>query len=195
MQFPAVRTRAVRLTATSAQDHDVRVSELRFFDGERELPRKPSWRISASRNPWEAPLAFDNISASSWSSGDVIPSDKLAPDTWLSVDFGEVVSLTRILVEQSGDQRWMSMQPAFLEDGMWQLQNLPYKVTEKPARPSIRMEAHDELWRSGIRWILMPDSQYGAPDVRDHAAEWGVAQAAMVNDFRLWKLLPPAATP
>ncbi|MCU1327211.1 MAG: hypothetical protein JWN34_2581, partial [Bryobacterales bacterium] len=66
-------------------------------------------------------------------------------------------------------------------------------TTEKPIRPSLRMETHDELWRLGIRWILMPDSQFGAIDVRDHSAEWGVVQAAMANEFRLWKLTEPAS--
>jgi hypothetical protein len=193
IRFPAVETRAVRLVAASALDTDVRISEVRFFDGDHEIPRKPTWRISASLNPWEAPLAFDNIAVSWWTSGSTIRSDKDAPNTWLGVDFGEPVTVTGILVEQSGDQRWMSIVPAFPEGNGWRVKASATSTTEKPIRPSLRMETHDELWRLGIRWILMPDSQFGATDVRDHSAEWGVVQAAMANEFRLWKLTEPAS--
>lgn len=186
MHVSTTTTHAIRLTATTAFDTDMRISEVRFFSGNREIPRQPSWRISASGNPWEAPLAFDNIAVSAWSSGDVI-----RPGTWLGVDFGEPVTLDRIVIEQSADQRWMSIQPAFPDGTGWAIRPSRYVPTETPRRASLRLEVRDELWRLGVRWMLMPDSQFGATDIRDHAPEWGMVQAEMVNDFRLWKLLPP----
>ena len=185
--FSATTTRAVRLTATTAPlDSDMRISEVRFYDGDHEIPRQPGWRLTASANPWDAPLAFDNLASSWWTSG-----DHTKPGMWLGVDFGEPTRLDRIVLHQQTDQRWMSIQPAFPSGDQWKLHPARYTPLETPRRASLRMETHHELWRLGIRWILMPDSQYGAPDVRDHAAEWGVAQVGMANDFRLWKLLPP----
>lgn len=190
IRFPAVTTRAVRIVATTKQDTDIRISEMRFFQGDHEIPRSPKWRVTASTNSWEAPLAFDNISASWWTSGLTIPTDADAPKTWLGVDFGEPATVTRIVIEQNGDQRWMGLQPAFLQAGQWKLRHVNYTPTEVPARTTTRMETRDELLRQGIRWILISESEYGATDLRDHAAEWGVVQAGMVNDFRLWKLMP-----
>ena len=111
---------------------------------------------------------------------------------WIGVDFGETVAIDRMVVEQSEDQRWISLQPAVPQGGKWRRteRRARYDGTTVPPRADLRMEAKNELRRLGVYWILMSDSQYGAADVRDHAAEWGVVQAGMANDFRLWKLLP-----
>ena len=182
----ATTTRAIRLTVARTFDTDLRVSEVRFYSGDHEIPRKPGWRITASDNPWEAPLAFDNSATSFWTSG-----DRMREGMWLQADFGEPATVDRIVVEQNLDQRWMSLQPSFPQGDGWVVHRSHYAPLQALRHASHRMEAHDEFWRLGIRWILIPDSYYGAVDIRDHAAEWGVVQAAMANDFRLWKLLPP----
>ncbi|HXJ38164.1 MAG TPA: discoidin domain-containing protein, partial [Bryobacteraceae bacterium] len=187
LHFPEAMTRKIRLVATDAQDADMRISEIRFFKGELEIPRNSKWRISASSNPWEAPLAFDNGAVSFWSSG-----TKTEPGMWIGVDFGETVGIDHIILEQNADQRWTSIQPEMPDGEKWRRERARYVGTELPPAPDLRMATRDELRRLGIKWILMPDSQYGATDVRDHTAEWGVAQAGMANDFRLWKLLPAA---
>ena len=186
MHFSATTTRALRLTVARTFDTDLRISEVRFYSGDHEIPRKPGWRITSSDNPWEAPLAFDNSAISFWTSG-----SRMREGMWLQVDFGEPATVDRIVIEQNLDQRWMSLQPAFPGADGWTIHRSHYTPRLTPRRADSRMEAHDEFWRLGIRWILIPDSYYGAVDIRDHAAEWGVVQAAMANDFRLWKLLPP----
>ena len=66
-KFLPVTTRAVRVVNIASATDFWTVSEMRLRFQGRELPRSPAWRISASPNGWEAPLAFDNSYATRWS--------------------------------------------------------------------------------------------------------------------------------
>ncbi len=183
IHFPAVKTDRVRLVTRSTNDNDLRIEELRFALGKSELPREAAWRITASANPWETPLAFDNGPLSFWTSGRTV-----TPGLWLETDFGHMAELDRLLVAQSEDQRWTSLGVEAMEDGKWTRLHSRESDTVEPARASVRMEARDELKRMGIRWILIPDGAYGADDLLGNPAIWGVTQVAVANGFRLWKL-------
>jgi len=57
-----------------------------------------------------------------------------------------------------------------------------------PPRKTLRRDVRDELKRLNIHWILIPDSSYGAGDLRANAPYWGISQAAELYGFRLWRL-------
>jgi hypothetical protein len=156
---------------------------MRFALGQSEIVRQPSWRITASANPWEVQYAFDNSPVSWWTSGQTV-----APGLWLEVDFGRPVTLDRILLSQSIDQRWTSLGVSAPAGGAWTPLRSRETDFEEPPRPSLRMEVRDELKSMGVRWILIPDGFYGAADLLDKAPLWGITQVAIANGFRLWKL-------
>jgi hypothetical protein len=183
IHFPPVKTSRVRLTSATRFDNDLRIGELRFALGKAEIPRAPSWRLTASTNPWEIPLAFDNSPVSFWTSGETV-----YPGLFVEVNFGKPVELDRMLVAQSEDERWISLRPSALVEGKWQkLRSRESDLLEQP-RSTLRMEIREEWKSMGIRWILIPDRSYGADDLRKNALYWGITQVATTNGYRLWKL-------
>ena len=50
------------------------------------------------------------------------------------------------------------------------------------------MEIREEWKSMGIHWILIPDTSYGADDLRKNALFWGITEVAKTNGYRLWKL-------
>ncbi len=182
-RFTKVTTSKIRMVATSKMDTDLRISELRVLAGQTEAPRTPDWRTTASDNPWESGAALDGIRASWWTSGRFSE-----PGMWFEVDFGKPVELDGIQIEQSEDQRWLPLAPWAWTGGKWQRIGSRQETTTVPPRPTLRSEVRDEMNRSGVHWMLLPDGAYGADDLRDHAGEWGIRQVGMENGFRLYSL-------
>ena len=183
IHFPPVTASRLRVATRNAVDNDLRISELRFALGQTEVVREPSWRLSASANPWEVPYAFDNNPVSWWTSGQTV-----SPGLFLQVDFGHPVTLDRVLLSQSVDQRWTSLRPVALLNGVWTPLRSRENDYEEPPRPSIRMEVADEFKHLGIRWILIPDGSYGANDLLEKAPYWGITRIAEANGYRLWRI-------
>jgi len=183
LRFPTVTTDRIRLVSDTKMDTDLRISEVRFALDSTEIPRRPAWRLTASANPFEVQYAFDNSSVSWWTSG--APVEK---GTWLQTSFGTPSSVNRVLIAQSEDQRWIALQPEAWVDGKWTSLRSRETDVREPPRATLRMEVRDELKRLNIHWILMPDTFYGADDLRANAPYWGITQMGEVNGFRLWRL-------
>ena len=99
-QFPKERLRKVRVVQTAAGGPDHwNVAELRVFDGGRELPRAPRWRLRARPNPWDVQMAFDNSPVTRWRSW-----QELFPGMFMEVDFGRTEQVDSVRVECSHDQ-------------------------------------------------------------------------------------------
>lgn len=191
LRIPATRLSRLRLVADTRMDVDLRVSEVRFFDGASEIPREGKWRISASANPWEIQSAFDNGPVSWWTSGQYVE-----PGMWLEVDFGEPVEIDRVQMEQNADQRWIKIRPtAVIEstpggEGAALWHDLPFREdgVEEAAPADVRMEVRDELKRMGIRWILIRDGNPAAQNLRTDSPSWGITEIAATTGFQLWRL-------
>jgi hypothetical protein len=183
LRFSPVTTRRIRLRTTSAFDNELRVHELRFYDGDREIARRPDWRLTASRNPWEAGLAFDNDPVTWWTSG-----QKIDPDTWIEADFPQPVRIDRMGVDQIEDQRWAQLYPSADLNGRWMKLEARETGASTPRRPDLRMALRDAMKAAGIRWILIRDGDTGAEDLRIKSPYWGITQIGEVYGYRLWKL-------
>src|SRR5262249_50034348 len=60
-RFPAQRLSRLRLVQTGTNVESYwRINELRFYRSGQELSRNSAWRLTASPNPWDVQLAFDN---------------------------------------------------------------------------------------------------------------------------------------
>jgi hypothetical protein len=183
ISFAPVDTRRFRLQSGVATDNELRIYEVRFFDFDREIVRRPEWRLTASRNPWEVGLAFDNSAVSWWTSG-----QRVDPQTWIEVDFPQPVHIDHVVVDQIQDQAGMVLYPLAELNGQWtRLQSRETSAT-KPPRGDLRMAVRDELKAAGIRWILIRDGAYGADDLRANSPYWGVTQMAEAHGLRLWRL-------
>jgi hypothetical protein len=51
----------------------------------------------------------------------------------------------------------------------------------------LRKAAIQELKRNGIRYILVPDSEFAAPDFRDNTPLWGIHLLAEIGTNRLYQ--------
>ncbi len=183
LRFPPVTTTKIRLIADAKRDTDIRISELHYLHGDQAIPPAPAWRSTASDNPWELHYAFDARPVSWWTSGRY-----MEPGMWIETDFGQPTTLDRIALAQSEDQRWLPLNPWAWIDGHWKALDASSTNDTEPPRPTLRRETRDELKRLGIHWILIKDGGYGADDLRDHAAEWGIHQVGMENNYRLYTL-------
>jgi hypothetical protein len=188
LRIPATRLSKLRLVAGTKTYGDLRVSEVRFFNGAGEIPRDAKWRLSASANPWEIQRAFDNGPVSWWTSGQYGE-----PGLWLEVDFGGPVEMDRVRIEQNADQRWIEIRPTAWSataggEGAWR--DLPFRETgvEEAAPTDVRMEVRDELRQMGIRWILIRDGNAAAQSLRTDSPSWGVTEIAETTGFQLWRL-------
>jgi hypothetical protein len=183
ISFPAVTTFRMRLKAVTKIDNEVRIGEIRFFNGQAELVRSSGWQIIASRNPWEIRFAFDNDPVSWWTSGQAADLN-----TWIDVDFPHPVSIDRVTVDQIEDQQWIQLNPLAHLAGTW----TPLKAVASgrlaPPALNLRMYLKDELKSMGIHWILIADGSLGAEDLRTNSPLWGIKQVAETNGYRLWKL-------
>jgi hypothetical protein len=168
IRFPPVATARLRLQVAGKADNEVRIGELRFFGGGREIVRAPDWRLTASRNPWEVQLAFDNDPYSWWTSGEAA-----SPKTWIEADFPRPVGVDRITVDQIEDQRWIALQPVANVSGSWVPLKAQESDTEAAPPDDLRMILRDELKSMGVRWILIADGSPEAEDLRQKVAVVG----------------------
>lgn len=181
--FRPVHTDAVRLVSESKHDEDVRVSEVRFFDGSQELTRNSKWRLTASDDPWEVQLAFDNNPVSYWSSG---TSSKQGMT--IEVRFGAPQEITGIVVEQPSSQRDWPISFLAASDRHWERIQDQNEQADLTAPDNIRRVAAAAMKASGVEWILIRDGDHGAEDLRQRAPYWGAVPIAHERDFRLYKL-------
>jgi hypothetical protein len=181
--FPPVRTRILRLAPAMKQNGEWSVSEMRFYDGGEELRREQQWLLTASHNPWEVQLAFDNRPMSSWNSGRAA-----APDMSIQVDFGEPRNISSVVAQQPWSQQYFTLAVHAAVNGQWVRMPAECKVDELPPPKDMRMALAAEIKAKGIHWILLRDGDYGAEELLKRGPYWGAIQVAKTDKFRLWKL-------
>lgn len=171
------------MTSENEHDEDLKIGEIRFFHDGEELRREPGWRLTASENPWEVQLAFDNNALSWWTSG--IPASR---GLWIQADFGGLQDLTSIVIEQPSGQREWPLSLWAASDSGWQ--RIPIQKTEVDLTPpkNIRRASAGAMKASGVEWILIRDGDLGADDLRQKAAYWGAVPIGHEARFRLWRL-------
>ena len=180
--------RAVRIvqTATPAGPGPAlwKIHEVRIFDGERELPRRPEWRLRARPYAWGIQNAFDNSPVTFWLSG-----DRLRPGMYVQVEFGREENADALDIETTPDQWQGSL---ILEgeaaSGEWtSIASAPQQTEE--ARPlGLRRAVASELKRRGIDYLLLFDDNAGADDVRRNTEQWEVRLVGEAKGVRLYQL-------
>jgi len=186
--FPRQSLRGLRVVQTAAPTGPGpalwRIHELRIFDGGRELPRRPEWRLRARPYAWGIQNAFDNSLVTFWISGDA-----LRPGMYVEVTFGGEEAADALEIDTTPDQ-WQAR--LMLEgqgiSGEWKpIVSSPQQTEE--ARPlGLRRAVAAELKRRGIDYLLLFDVDFGADDPRRNAEQWGVRQVGASKGARLYQL-------
>jgi hypothetical protein len=161
---------------TGSSPNQWTLHELRAYDGGHELPRT-SWRVTPQPFPWGIEAALDGRPASLWMCG-----ERLRPGQSIRVEFAG---------PQRADAGVMEMAPDHLE-AQYVLEAAEFRVKPEyeqlPTPPNLRRLAAEELKRRGIDYLLAFDGQFGAGDLRDRAADWGIRQITQYKGATLYQL-------
>ncbi|HEV2444978.1 MAG TPA: hypothetical protein VGS58_03615, partial [Candidatus Sulfopaludibacter sp.] len=184
--FPRQSLTAIRLVQTAAAGwNDVwTIHELRLYDGGRELPRDPTWRLTADPYPWGIQDAFDNSLTTMWRAGEA-----LRPGARVAVDFHRQEQTDAVAIETAAGQSGLRLRVDGLDaSGAWRpLADTP-QVYDVPAPLGLRGAAALELKRRGIDYLLAFDDESQTEDLRRDPAKWGVRQVGQTKLARLFQL-------
>ena len=177
---PLQRIRVIETETIPGQQWSV--SELRVLQGTGELLRERGWKLTASPNPWDVQLAFDNSPATRWRSW-----QDAEPGMHLDVDFGRLETADAVVVESSDDCAKTKIRlEGMAADGQWI--RLADKPEESPQRirVSLRQAATYELKARGVRYLLVDDRDIRADDFRAYANLWGLTRVGQSGSRRLY---------
>ena len=187
--FPERRVRRLRVVQTGATkipEEQWDVHELRFFDAGVELPRLPEWRLQAHPNPWGVQLAFDNSEATRWRSWET-----LHPGMNIEVDFGREHPVDQVRVELS-DLDWsVRMRVEAMDaNGLWTPLPAREELRQKQYEGSVRRAAAFELHAHGVDYVLLKDTDFGAKDIAENPARWGMTRLVYEAGASLYRVNP-----
>jgi hypothetical protein len=183
--FPSREFRKLRVVEQGREPQDQwSMAELRVFDGPRELPRDPAWRLTAHPNPWDVQLAFDNSPVTRWRSWQ--PAE---PGMYVQVDFGHPQAVSSVVVESSWDlvNTRIALQ-GMTPDAKWTTVLDHPEVTVRPIHASLRMAAIAELKARGIGYVLIRPGDPGADDFARYPRAWGLTLAGELYGVRLYRI-------
>ena len=182
-KFLPVTTRGVRVRNAAYGTEFWTVAEMRLRFQGRELPRSSNWRVSASPNGFEAPLAFDNSYATRWSTWQAI-----APFQRLQVDLPAPQPIDEVVLEC--DPAWHAhlQVDILLPSGRW----VPITDTVeilKPDLPSgIRRAAARDVKALGFRYLLVNQGDMVYEDMKKYPTYWGITELSEANGTHLFRI-------
>ena len=197
--FPERSVRGLRLVetgTTTIPEQQWDVHELRFFHAGVELPRRPEWRLQARPNPWGVQMAFDNSEATRWRSWET-----LHPGMNIEVDFGRQQPVDQVRVELSEVDRTARMRVDALDaNGLWQPVPAREELLPRQYVGSVRRSAAFELHAHGVDYVLLKDTDFGARDIAENPARWGMTRlvydsGASLYQVNSFKANPPEPKP
>ncbi len=181
-QFPKAKLAAIRIVQMAAGSGSWSIHEIRAFNEGREVPRS-GWRATARPFPWGAAAMLDGRLASFWLCGETLRRGE-----YVQIDFPGRPAVDSVLVEAAPDQPGIRLRlEGRVDNGWMQLADRPEIGTE-PIPPGIRRAAAEELRRRGNDYLLAFDGEFGADDLRQHAADWGIRQTGEYKGARVYRL-------
>jgi hypothetical protein len=182
--FPRQPLGAVRVVETASSTELWRIHEMRLFDGVRELPRDPRWRLRAQPFPWGIQDAFDNNPVTFWISGEYP-----RPGHFVEVDFGAPASVDSVTIETAPNQLPLQFRLDGRDpSGQWKPLAARPETFDAHAPLGMRRAAAEELKRRGIDYILAFDGELGADDFQRNSDLWGIRPISEHKGARLYQL-------
>ena len=186
-RFAPITTRKIRLTQTARSDNDRwSISELRVLRQGVELPRAREWRLRASSNPWDVPLAFDNDAVTRWTS-----YEAYRPGMFVEVDFSRAVAIDQVAADCTRDQDGMNMRLEYeTAPGEWRTISEHATTYDVPESEGMRRAAIQEVERNHVHWLLIHDLEHdrGAGDFYRYQKLWGIRLVAAEGQYKLYHL-------
>lgn len=183
--FPRQEVSAVRLVQTAAGDsRDIwAITELRLFDGDRELPATPSWKLRGSVAPWDLPLAFDGNPVTRWRAW-----RWLMPGMWISVELPKTANLTAVALDTSSDHYAVKFRLEALTPAGWKPLGGEPEASGLAPPLGLRSMATRELLRAGVNHLAVPDSHPYSQDFLGKTDLWCISEAGSESGMRLYRL-------
>ena len=187
LQIPAGKHRAVRVV----QNRDDRggqwfISEMRLFQGEKEIKRSAQWRLRAMPTPQEIQKAFDGSFVTRW-----ITDQGRYNGMYVEVDFGreETVDLVALNItpDQPLDTYHVEVRGA---DGKWTRVPTELTLTDLTTPQGLRRAAVEELLLRNVQYLVVSEGDYGYADLVLNRGLWGVQELAKMGGVSLYRLTP-----
>ena len=176
--------RALRITQTNTAGDQWNIHELRIFDGARELPRNPAWRLTAKPFPWTIQDAFDNSLITLWRCGETA-----YPGQFVEVDFHREETADSVLIEAAPNQGGIKLKLEGQDaSAQWTLLSPAPTVSDAAPPLGLRRATIAELRRRGVAYILSFADERETLDLRAHPDLWGVVEVAHDKETKLFQL-------
>jgi hypothetical protein len=182
--------KGVRFIQTASHESEKwSIHEVLLFSGEDYLVPRPSWRLRADPNPWDAALAMDGSPTTRWRSW-----RPLYPGMRFQVDFPEPMRLSAVELRCSPDQPHIALRVEG-EDAAGRWSPLPAKMKrfEREA-PIDQMKklAGIELRSRGVSYLLTDLAGGGmnliAPHIGRNPQAWGFREIGAYGSMRLYRI-------
>ena len=175
---------SIRVTQTGTSGDLWNINELRIFDGTRELPRNPAWRLTAHPYPWTVQDAFDNSLATFWRCGETAQ-----PGQYVAVDFHREETADAVLVEAAPNQYGIRLKlDGRKPDGEWVALSSAPAISDAASPLGLRRAAMAELHRRGVDYILSFEDERETRDLRAEPDLWGLRLVAQSKETKLFQL-------
>ena len=175
---------ALRITQTNTSGDLWNINELRIFDGTRELPRDPAWRLTAHPYPWTIQDAFDNSLVTFWRSGETAQ-----PGQYVAIDFHGEETADAVLIEGAPNQYGIRLKlDGRKPDGEWTALSPAPAISEAAPPLGLRRAAMAELHRRGVDYILSFADERETRDLRANPDLWGIRLVAQFKETKLFQL-------
>ncbi|HEY1243005.1 MAG TPA: glycosyltransferase family 39 protein [Bryobacteraceae bacterium] len=151
------------------------INEVRLWNGQTPVTRKPSWKLRAEPNRWDLPFALDGSELTRWRSW-----EDLRPGMSIEMRFDPAETIDRIDLIGNDGQRNVEMKAFILNTaGEWSAAG---QSSWRLSRfPDLRKEATQELKAHGVRYLEI--------------SRQGWNEGYFRGDFNAWGLRLVAATP
>jgi hypothetical protein len=184
--FPRQPLHGIRVVQTNTGPDLWTVHELRVFDGARELPRAPEWRLRAHPYPWGVQSAFDNSPLTFWLCGETV-----SPGQFIEAQFHRDQTADGVLIESAPNQPSIRLKLEGLDAaGHWFPLAAAPTLSDTPRPLSLRRAAAEEAKRRGNDYLLIFPTNVGADDFRLNTDLWATHFVGEAAGARLYSLPP-----
>ncbi len=180
--------RSLRLLQSGNGRDRWNMREIQFYRGGTPVPIPAGTRWEASRNSEDLPYLFDGNLVTGWS-----PWEFVTPGQFVEAWFPEAIEFDRIVVRSTAAQDSAKLLPQTLgENGGWEPLAGRARVTGNIPLPDLRKAAMAELYRRGYRYLFAMRPESYVESLEEESADWNVERSAWGQDWRIFRILPPA---
>lgn len=176
----------VRIRVPESYPVDWCIHDIMLFSGEYRIFNSPQWRLRASPNVWELPLALDENQATLWRTWEPIRAGM-----YVEANFDNPQLLSGIVMTSHTPIFHVPFEfYARGKDG-WRLLTDRPDVVNRPF-PDLRASAVRAIRNAGFRYILASSGEGGngllGAALAGHESEWGLEKAGYAGMVTLYRI-------